>query len=96
MKKSLVIPCPICGDDAFVSMHESLSHTTGHSVQCYIYTCEKDGWFKLSESVNELVTNNPSPAITTKLTKIVSDDYFPASLIPMESVTPLKLIESLD
>ena len=94
--KSVTKPCPICGDDAFVSKHDSLSHATGHSVPCYIFTCEKDGWFKLSESINALVTNNPSPTITAKLTKIVSDNYFPDSLVPMENVTPLKLIESLE
>ena len=94
--KTQTKPCPICGDDAFVSMHKSLSHETGHSVPCYIYTCEKDGWFKLSESVNALVTNNPSPMITAQLAKTVSDNYFPGSLVPLEAVTPLKLIESLE
>lgn len=90
------IKCPICGSDAIVSKHQTLSPTLGTSVPCYIYTCEKDGWYKLSESVNALVTNNPAPAIISRLTKIVSDNYFPENLVPLESVTPLKLIESLE
>lgn len=90
------VKCPICENDAFVSKHQTLSPATGHSVPCYIYTCEKDGWYKLSESVNTLVTNNPAPEITSKLNKIVSDNYFPENLVPLETITPLKLIESLE
>ncbi len=90
------VKCPICESDAIVSKHQPLSPTLGTSVPCYIYTCEKDGWFKLSESVQELVTDNPSPTVTARLTKIVSDNYFPESLVPLETITPLKLIESLE
>lgn len=90
------VKCPICEGDAIVSKHQTLSSTLGTSVPCYIYTCEKDGWFKLSESVHELVTNNPTPEIISRLTQCVADNYFPENLVPAEKITPLKLIESLE
>lgn len=91
-----VVKCPICDNEAIVSKHQSISPTLMTSVPCYIYSCEKDGWFKLSESVQALVTNNPAPSDIGRLTRIVNANYFPASLVPMESVTPLMLIEALE
>jgi len=91
-----VVPCPICQNEAIVSKHQTLSPTLKTSVPCYIYTCEKDGWFKLSESVHSLLIDNPAPRVINRLTKIVTDNYFPASLIPAEAVTPLRLIENLE
>lgn len=94
--KGSKVNCPVCGNDAYVSKHQTLSPSTGHSVPCYIYTCEKDGWYKLSESVNEVVMTNRTSEIAGKLSAKVAANYFPESLIPMESITPLTLIESLE
>lgn len=90
------IKCLICEREAYVLKHQTFSPSTGHSVPCYIYACEKDGWYKLSELVNEIVMTNRTPEIVDKLSAKVSANYFPESLIPMESVTPLMLIESLE
>ena len=90
------VKCPICENDAIVSKHQGSSPTLQTSVPCYLYTCEKDGWFKLSESVQELVTNNPTPEVISKLSKIVAENFFPETLWPADSITPIKLIESLE
>ncbi|MGR7040922.1 hypothetical protein ACU63Y_07970 [Klebsiella aerogenes] len=86
------VKCPICGNEAIASKHKLLSQATGNLVPSHVYTCDNDGWFSLSESVNNLVTNAPSAETVEKLKNIVSRTYFPADLWPAEP----RPIESLD
>ncbi|WP_313686050.1 hypothetical protein [Pantoea sp.] len=96
MRQGKEVTCPACGGYAIVSKHPAISPTTGSTVPCYIYTCEKDGWFKLSESVNELVTNNPSPETAEKLSRIIAKNYISEDIWPAEALTPMFLIELND
>lgn len=96
MQQGQEVKCPACGGYAIVSKHPAKSPSSGMTIPCYIYTCEKDGWFKLSESVNKLVTNNPSPDTAEKLSRIIAVNYFSADLYPAEEITPLLLIEQID
>lgn len=86
------VKCPICGADAIVSQHKLLSERSGQVIPAHVYTCEDDGWFSLSESVNDLITVSPSPETVKKLKRIVSETFFPADLWPANP----RPIESLE
>lgn len=96
MQKGKEVKCPACGGYAIVSKHSAVSPSTKLTATCYIYTCEKDGWFKLTEAVNQLVNNNSSPCVAEKLSVIIAKNYFPEHLFPAEALTPLPLIESIE
>lgn len=86
------VACPICGSESVVSQHKLLSKHSGELVPSFVYTCRKDGWFSLSEAVNDQVTKNKTPDTIKKLAKIVSETYFPEDLWPAEP----QPIESLE
>lgn len=86
------VDCPICGAESFVSQHKLLSKQTGELVLSHVYTCQKDGWFSLSESVNDAVTKHKTSESVQKLKKIVADRYFPEDLWPVDP----QPIESLE
>jgi len=91
-----VVKCPICENDAVVSKHPALSPSTGMEVLGYVYTCEKDGWFTLPESVNDAVTTNRTADSAAKLAKIVAKNYCPESIWPAKRTAPLQAIESIE
>ncbi|MFX4315281.1 hypothetical protein F8O53_25815 [Enterobacter sp. 63] len=86
------VECPICGAQSVVSQHKLLSKRSGELVPSFVYTCHTDGWFSLSEAVNEQVTKLKTPENIKKLAKIVAETYFPSDLWPAEP----QPIESLD
>ena len=94
--KSEIRPCPICGDESVFSRHPQPSPSTGEMVPANIYTCKKDGWFSLSDAVNNAVTKNRTTEVIEKLSAIVAKNYFPESEWPASRTAPLQPIESIE
>lgn len=90
-------PCPACGKLAVSFKHTiqlvntSARPVTLREVPSVVYICENDGWFALSEPVNETMLTTKNPYMKDVLAEKIAEKYFPEGEQPLS----LKPIENL-